>query len=315
MRACDVVVTTCVGSGSEILDEPGLEFRTVVIDECSQATEVSVLVPIVAAARFIHQVVFLGDHHQLPPTVVSKEAASKGLDVSTFARLYLAGLHTNILLVQYRMHPEISKLASRNFYFGKLKANPTAAERKPPKNFPWPSTTEPIAWIDVSNGSEVKERSKSSLKSDEGNEETGTSLWNAQEIECVKWIVETLLSGANSTRAQDIGIISPYSAQVRMLSKTFQMIPGLEVNSVDGFQGREKDVMIVSTVRSNDRKSIGFVQDWRRLNVAMSRARRALIIVGDFKCITESSPIWNQWTTQLKKSKLIMQSHAAPLQL
>lgn len=293
LQSAEVVCATCVGSGHEMLDD--FQFEIVVIDEATQATEPSSIVPLVKRCE---QLVLLGDHFQLPPTVTSSRAAEGGLSTSLFQRLVTLGVEPLLLDTQYRMHPGISHFPSKTFYNGRLKDGIDSSAREHPKGFPWPNKEIPVAFVNV-----------------EGNEETspfaGSSKQNRQEAEVVLRIVEDFLTKGKLSPKQ-IGIISPYNGQVKILKDSLEAKGGLgpqgryrklNVNSVDGYQGREKDVIVLSTVRANAKGRVGFLKDWRRLNVAVTRAREGLVVVGHAATLRNDEH-WNLWLNWVEDKKL-----------
>ncbi len=279
----DIVCATCIGSGHRVLD--AYNFPVVLIDESTQAIEPSTLVPIVKGCR---QLVMLGDHHQLPPTVISRKAEEKGLVRSMFQRLIDAGIKPFMLRTQYRMHPIISEFPSARFYENKLENGVTEKERLAPAGFLWPDWDKPVAFVPI-----------------EGKEMTdaeGASKSNRDEAAALVEVVRLLLEGGE-LNAKDIGVITPYNGQVRLISDMFEqmggrdeggLFKGLEVKSVDGYQGREKEVIVFSTVRANDNQEVGFLSDWRRLNVAITRAKRGLIILGNISTLRNDKN-WAAW--------------------
>ena len=283
IRDADIVCATCIGSGHRVLDS--YNFPIVLIDEATQAIEPSTLVPIVKGCR---QLVMLGDHHQLPPTVISQRAEEKGLVRSMFQRLIDAGIKPFMLRTQYRMHPIISEFPSARFYENKLKNGVTSKDRLAPAGFLWPDWDKPVAFVPI-----------------EGKEMTdaeGASKSNKDEAAALVEVVKSLLEGGELSTI-DIGIITPYNGQVRLISDIFEQIggrdddgkyKGLEIKSVDGYQGREKEVIVFSTVRANDNQEIGFLSDWRRLNVAITRAKRGLIIMGNISTLRNDKN-WSAW--------------------
>ena len=268
IKNADVVLATNAMVMSDMLKDE--IFDVAIIDEGSQQIVASTLIPIMHAKRFI----IAGDHKQLPPTVVSKEA--KELQKSLFEELIEQNpLHATMLRVQYRMNEKIMEFSNEHFYEGKLIAdesvkNHTLADLNvsPPNEYKEvldPSV--PIAFIDT-KGTEAIE----SLP------DRSTSYENEHEANIVKALVDELLS--MGLEPEHIGVISPYLAQVKRIKKLFEE-PVVEVKSVDGFQGREKEVIIISFVRSNPEGKIGFLKDLRRLNVAITRAKRKLVCIGD----------------------------------
>eukprot|EP00850_Spirogloea_muscicola_P010795 SM000064S19817 [mRNA] locus=s64:561445:567297:- [translate_table: standard] len=287
----DMVVATCVGAGDPVLT--GRRFATCVIDEAAQATEPSALIALIASGA--SSVVLVGDPRQLPPTVLSQEALQNGLAVSLFERLQACGIQPLLLNTQYRMHPAIAAFPSKAFYDSKLQSQPRPSDRPAALGFAWPDATKPLAFVDCTDGQEK----------------------GAGVVRIVTGFVE-----ADNVEGgwEAIGIITPYQGQarlvhlllcVRLIQELFQAAgpswEGLEVKSVDGFQGREKEVIIVSTVRAGASGALGFVQDPRRLNVALTRAKRGLVVVGSARTLV-SSPIWRAWLEHMRREGLYMPS-------
>jgi len=280
----EVLCCTCIGSGHELLD--GRSFPRVLIDEATQATEPATLVPMVRGAR---QVVLIGDHRQLPPTVISKRAGEGALDRSLFERLVEMGIEPLMLNTQYRMHPAISDFPNSQFYRGRLVNGVDESERPAPNGMLWPDWDAPIAFLPV-NGGEI-------LSPD------GASKENPVEA---SWVVKILLGllETGELSAGDIGIITPYSGQVRAIRDSMpESLEGIEVRTVDGYQGREKEVIIFSCVRSNNNGVLGFLSDARRLNVALTRAKRGLIVVGNPDTL-RCDGNWEAWLDHIRNRKL-----------
>lgn len=261
-----VVCATLTGLNGELLGRRA--FDLAVIDEAAQATEPACWPAILRCSRLV----LAGDHCQLPPTILSREADEQGLGVSLMERV--VGLHgagvTRRLDVQYRMHAVIMTFPSVAFYDGTLQAHSSVAEHTLldlPDVSPMPLTSMPLEFIDTA-GADY----------DEEAEPGGESRRNPKEAELVCNKVRALLEAG--VRAECIAVIAPYAAQVRFLRERLTM-PELEIDSVDGFQGREKEAVIISLVRSNPEGEIGFLADVRRLNVAMTRARRKLLVIGN----------------------------------
>ena len=270
LDGAEVICTTTIGSGHKLLGNR--RFPVILMDEATQASEPSALVPITRGCR---QLILVGDHKQLPPTVISREAERGGLGRSLFDRLIKCGMPTHMLTTQYRMHPTIREFPSARFYDNKLEDGCTPAERPPAAGFLWPDWDKPVAFVPI-EGFEVED-------------EEGKSKSNIDEAAKVVSIVNDLLAAGDIT-TQDIGVISPYNGQVRLLTDLFyqaggfedgEPYHGLEIKSVDGYQGREKEIIIFSAVRANAAGEIGFLSDKRRLNVAITRARRGLIVLGN----------------------------------
>ena len=257
-------------------------FEQVLIDEATQGIEPETMIPIVTGAK---QLVMVGDHQQLPPVVCCKGAAKAGLGQSLFERLVLRGQNANRLTIQYRMHPCLSVFPSNSFYDGELQNGVGANERQLLKvKVPFPRSDRPMFFYCVDGVEEVGS--------------TGTSYLNREEAYATEKIVTGMLRGG--VRPEQIGIITPYHAQRGYVSSYMarngalrtDLYDDIEVASVDAFQGREKDIIILSCVRSNEKQGIGFLKDQRRLNVALTRAKYGLIILGNPKVLSMASLLW-----------------------
>jgi superfamily I DNA and/or RNA helicase len=261
-----VVCATLTGIDDSLLGDR--TFDLVVIDEASQATEPACWIPLLRAGR----VVLAGDHCQLPPTILSAKAARDGLAVSLMERLVgeLGGGISRRLTTQYRMHEAIMEFSSAEFYESSLVADASVKEHllcDLPGVSTGPLTSTPLTLIDTAGASYSEEL-----------EPDGESRMNPAEAELVVTHVQQLLVGGLAAR--DLAVITPYAAQARHLREQLA-IEGLEIDTVDGFQGREKEAVVISLVRSNATGEIGFLADTRRMNVALTRARRKLIVIGD----------------------------------
>ena len=243
-------------------------FDWAVIDEACQSTEPGTWVPMMCAYR----VVLAGDHCQLPPTVLSDEAAREGFARSLMERVVdiYGGDVTRRLDVQYRMHEEIQRFSSEHFYDGDLQSHESVVahtlsdlDHVADSEF----TILPVSFIDSAGAGWEEEL-----------EPDGESKRNPEEARLVLKKVNQLNESGLSSR--DIAVIAPYAAQVRLI-RDMCSDRDLEIGTVDGFQGREKEAVIISLVRSNERGEIGFLSDTRRMNVALTRARRKLIVIGD----------------------------------
>lgn len=269
--AARVICATLTGLDDRLMR--GTRFDLCVIDEAAQSTEPGCWLPL----RYSQRLVLAGDHCQLPPTILSPEAAAGGLGVSLMERLLQQNDQQPALArqldVQYRMHQEIMTFSSQTFYGNTLVAHPTVANHllcDLPGVTATELTTTPVTFIDTA-GADYNE----ALEPD------GESRFNEGEVQVVQRKLEQLCE-AGVTAAQ-ISIISPYTAQVRLLRDRLKarIDQGLEIGSIDGFQGRENEAVIISLVRSNGEGEIGFLADTRRMNVALTRARRKLIVIGD----------------------------------
>ncbi|MCQ2973628.1 MAG: AAA domain-containing protein [Bacteroidales bacterium] len=265
----EVITCTLVGAANrEIAD---LHYRTVFIDEAAQALEPACFIPIIRAER----VIFAGDHCQLPPTVKSREAIKGGLSKTLFEKIVDNNIPSTMLCEQYRMNKIIMQFSNQQFYDGKLIANSNCADIKVFDD------DMPLEFIDTAGTGFV-----------EKIEPKSQSTYNAEEADLlVKYLtnylqnVELLGSMYN---VNDIGIISPYKAQAELISSLIKNseIPDytkqiITIDTADSFQGREKDIIFISLVRTNSKGEIGFLKDTRRMNVAMTRAKRKLVIFAD----------------------------------
>lgn len=294
LQNADVICTTCVGSGHPRLNN--FRFRQVLIDEATQATEPECLIPIIRGAK---QVIMVGDHCQLGPVVMCKKAARAGLQRSLFERLILLGSRPVRLQVQYRMHPALSEFPSNIFYEGSLQNGVTSEERiYPGLVFQWPRPNAPHFFY-CSMGQEEYSAS-------------GTSFLNRTEAANVeKLVTQWLKNGINPSQ---IGVITPYEGQRSYIvsymqrngSMRKQLYEELEVASVDSFQGREKDFIIVSCVRSNEHQGIGFLSDPRRLNVALTRAKYGVVVLGNPKVLSRQ-PLWHNLLVHYKNNEVLVE--------
>ena len=264
-----VIACTLIGSAHHLMERR--HFGTVFIDEAAQALEAACWTAILKADR----VIFAGDHQQLPPTVKCKEAGHEGLERTLMQKVVKnKPACVTLLDVQYRMNRDIMEFSSRQFYHGQLKAAPSVADRLVSP------IDKPLMWVDTSKCDFGEQQSRSLSRS---NHEEAKLLMKTL-MDYVKLIgMEHLL------REQvDFGIISPYKAQVRLLRKYMRnnkMLKPLRhqitINTVDGFQGQERDVILISLVRDNASGNIGFLNDLRRMNVAITRAKMKLIVFGN----------------------------------
>ncbi|KAL3136519.1 hypothetical protein ABBQ38_005768 [Trebouxia sp. C0009 RCD-2024] len=314
LQNCQVVASTCAGAGDESRLN-GQIFRLVVIDEATQATEPSTLIPLMRGAE---SVVMAGDPRQLPPTVVSRGAEEAGLQVTLFDRLQRSGVEPLLLDTQYRMHPLIAHMPSKLFYGGRLQSGVTAAERPLPVGFPWPNPTCPVALVPCDFGQEQTGQASRTTLIAGGPAavagdvaEGGASFKNEIEADLAIRALLMLLKGGDVKSA---AILSPYNGQVRELQRCFNQTKELapyagmvDISSVDGYQGREADVIVMSTVRCNREGKLGFVTDPRRLNVAISRPRRGLVVVGSPKTLWANDN-WFKWLEWVKENKAVLHS-------
>lgn len=270
LDSATVIAATAAGADSWQLD--GMQFDRVVLDEATQAPDPVALVALLRATK----VVMAGDPFQLPPTVVAKEAIDEGLSSTLFERL-AAGAWSNeyvtLLRVQHRMHEALMAFPNEQTYGGQLRAAPEVAKARledcegvrPDRARPGP-----LVLLDSAGRGWDEER--------EDDDPSTRNPGNAARIAAE---VRRLVS--RGVKPADIGVITPYNAQVRWIRDALDelLAQGLEVSTVDGFQGREKLVILVDLVRSNDLGELGFLADVRRMNVAITRAKRWLLVLGD----------------------------------
>ena len=302
-----VIACTLVGSAHHLLE--GMKFGTLFIDEAAQALEAACWIPMRRASR----VILAGDHCQLPPTVKSIAALRAGLGKTLMERIAENKPEVVTLLkIQYRMNDEIMRFSSDWFYGGKVESAPQIKYRSVL------DYDHPITWIDTS-----KEENQITIEGEDAPEDsasTSSSVSAANQnsdLNFKEQFVGESFGRINKAEAEltlltlaeyftkigkqrvleeriDVGIISPYRAQVQYLKKLIKKYEFfkpyrrlISVNTVDGFQGQERDVILISLVRSNDEGQIGFLKDLRRMNVAMTRARMKLIILGNKDTMTK----------------------------
>lgn len=299
-----VIACTLVGSAHHLLE--GMKFGTLFIDEAAQALEAACWIPMRRASR----VILAGDHCQLPPTVKSIAALRAGLGKTLMERIAENKPEVVTLLkIQYRMNDEIMRFSSDWFYGGKVESAPQIKYRSVL------DYDHPITWIDTSNeenqitieGEDAPEDSASASSAANQNSDlnfkeqfVGESFGriNKAEAELTLLTLAEYFTKISKRRVLEerinVGIISPYRAQVQYLKKLIKKYEFfkpyrrlISVNTVDGFQGQERDVILISLVRSNDEGQIGFLKDLRRMNVAMTRARMKLIILGNKDTMTK----------------------------
>ncbi|ORX53246.1 P-loop containing nucleoside triphosphate hydrolase protein [Hesseltinella vesiculosa] len=288
LNAADVICCTNVGAGDPRVGK--LKFRTVLIDEATQSSEPECMIPLVLGCK---QVILVGDHQQLGPVIMNKKASRAGLCQSLFERLVVLGIRPIRLQVQYRMHPCLSEFPSNMFYEGTLQNGITTQERlRKNVDFPWPEPENPMMFY-VNLGNEEISTS-------------GTSYLNRTEAtNCEKVVTRFMKSGIHPSQ---IGVVTPYEGQRAYIVQYMQssgsmrkdLYKDIEVASVDAFQGREKDYIILSCVRSNEHQGIGFLSDPRRLNVALTRAKYGVVILGNPKILSRH-PLWHHLLVHFKE--------------
>ncbi|KAK8088865.1 hypothetical protein PG997_003826 [Apiospora hydei] len=313
IRGSKVVLATLHGAGGFQLKNEA--FDVIIIDEASQALEAQCWVPLLAAKKAI----CAGDHLQLPPTVKSSNSKTKatvkegekiikGMNLETTLFDRLLSLHGSsikrMLTTQYRMHEKIMRFPSDELYDSKLVAADGVKGRlltDLPGVEDTEDTNEPVIFIDTQGG-DFPEKSeeedtgrKSSVKS-----LLGDSKSNENEAALAKQHVQKLVDAG--VKPEDIAVVTPYNAQLALMAPLKDQFPGIELGSVDGFQGREKEAIIVTLVRSNSEGEVGFLGEKRRLNVAMTRPKRSLIVIGDSDTVQKGSKFLKNWMEWLEEN-------------
>jgi len=278
LNKAEVICSTMVGASR--IELKGKKFSTVFIDEAAQGLEPACWIPILKAQR----VIFAGDHCQLPPTIKSSSAAKEGLNVTLFEKAISRNTADSMLEEQYRMNSHIMEFSNRMFYDGKLMANNTVAD-----------------WLLFNDDLPVEFIDTAGCGFDEQINEETLSSFNPEEADiCIKHLqqyCEILLNNSAIRNIETAAIISPYKAQtIHIKEKIYNcefaepsFINCLSINTVDSFQGQERDIIYISLVRSNSNGKIGFLSDIRRMNVAMTRAKKKLVVIGDSATICQNS--------------------------
>jgi predicted DNA helicase len=278
LEDADVVLSTLSGSGHDAMEKLTHGFEIVIIDEAAQAVELSALIPLKYNAK---RVILVGDPQQLPPTVLSRVAQDLKYETSLFQRIQEAGHKTYMLKTQYRMNPAISHFPKSFFYGNQIVDAPEIAEKT---KRPWHVKKEfaPYLFYNV-KGQEKK---------------LNHSVYNDAEANAVLALVESLLSSFQDYNfTSRIGVITPYKRQQMTLRRAFknkfgdEALDYIDINTVDGFQGQEKDVIIFSCVRAGSGSGVGFLADLRRMNVGLTRAKSSLWVVGH----KESLKVNSEW--------------------
>lgn len=276
-----VVAATLVGSANYQL--AGLQFDTVVIDEAGQALEPACWIPIQKGKKLI----LAGDHHQLPPTIKSQEAAKQGLEETLLEKLIKTQPESVAMLdMQYRMNEKIAEFSSQAFYNSQLKAHDSV------KNWTLGKDIAPLLFLDTA-GCGFDEKLE------------GTSLTNGDEAAFLVKRIEEIFT---ELPLESVGVVSPYKQHLRFLegyidSSEFlsKHRKNISINTIDSYQGQERDAIFISLVRSNTDGEIGFLSDIRRMNVAMTRARKLLVVVGDSATIG-SHPFYEKFITHTQNT-------------
>ncbi|CAH8316930.1 unnamed protein product [Eruca vesicaria subsp. sativa] len=286
-----IVFSTLSFSGSPLLAKSTRGFDVVIIDEAAQAVEPATLIPLATRCK---QVFLVGDPKQLAATVISTVAQDSGYGTSMFERLQKAGYPVNMLKTQYRMHPEIRSFPSKAFYEEALEDG-ADIEAQTTRDWHKYRCFGPFCFFDIHEGKESEHPGA-----------TGSKV-NVDEVEFVLLIYHKLVTMYPELKSSSqLAIISPYRYQVKTFEDRFTQMFGKEaeemvdINTVDGFQGREKDVAIFSCVRANDAGGIGFLSNSRRMNVGITRAKSSVLVVGSAATL-KSDPLWKNLVESAEK--------------
>jgi len=279
-----VVCATCITCGGDLL--VGTAFKKVLFDEAAQATEPASLTPLTMSTE---ELVLIGDHKQLPPPVHCLDAGKLGLCESLFERLGKMGVPRHMLTVQYRMHPCLAAFSSWAFYDSVVTDGIGPGDRPAPIGYPWPDPTRPLCFEGVGDANGGLEQ------------KSGTSLCNPTEAARVSAIAKTIVM-AGDVAAEDVTVITPYSAQAVMLKSQLRGT-GISVSTIDSYQGRETEVIVCSVVRCAASRGVGFLTDVRRFNVLLTRARRGLIVVGH-QATMQCERTWRAWVWHVVREQL-----------
>ncbi|HLU89758.1 MAG TPA: AAA domain-containing protein, partial [Cyclobacteriaceae bacterium] len=294
-RSTQVIASTLVGANNQAMK--GLSFPVVFIDEAAQGLEPATWIPVIRSNR----VVLAGDHCQLPPTIKSLEAAREGLSETLFEKCIKRQPNASKMLnLQYRMPALIMGFSASQFYNRELKAADNTLQHFLRENEPV------MEFIDTAGSGFTEELEEETL-----------STYNAEEARFTLQVLEELLQRTGSALIQEnewnIGLISPYRAQVRKLRELIAeeysfsgikaLTESLTVDTIDAFQGQERDIIVISLVRSNAEGEIGFLSDTRRINVALTRAKRKLVVIGDSATLG-SHPFYMEFLDYVERNHL-----------
>lgn len=294
VRNASVVIATCIGSGMDVLDSKA-NFQRVVIDECTQACETAA---VVALGRRCEQVVLIGDHAQLPATVLSKLAARDGLGISLFERMVNGNsVEPTVLQEQRRMHSSISEFPNKAFYASQLLNAIDDSSLPPVPGFPWTSPDMRVCFVDVASTQEGRR---------------GYSSFNTVEAAAIADVVQNVVRAG--MEPEKIGILTAYLAQKNEIMRAFRerflghLIPVITIDTVDGYQGMERDLILFSATRSNTGRVLGFLADPRRMNVMLTRAKRGVVVFGNGDTLrnSQSESHWPSWLDWVESKQAII---------
>ncbi|KAL5984646.1 hypothetical protein ACLOJK_041266 [Asimina triloba] len=289
----NATLTFCTASASSSLRYYGIKpFQVLVIDEAAQLKECESVIPL--RVKGIEHAILIGDEHQLPSTVNSKVSEVAGFGRSLFERLVLLGHKKHLLDTQYRMHPAISAFPNSKFYDGQLLDGPNVKDARYEKLYLQGPMYGPYSFINIVDGWEELD-------------EISLSWKNIVEVAVVLKIVRSLFKLWESNgESLSVGVVCPYRAQVNAIQEKiadrYEQKDGftLRIKSIDGFQGGEMDIIILSTVRSNSKGKVGFLDNLNRTNVALTRARHSLWILGNALTLVRSDSVWEELITDVK---------------
>ncbi|SMN21961.1 similar to Saccharomyces cerevisiae YLR430W SEN1 Presumed helicase required for RNA polymerase II transcription termination and processing of RNAs [Maudiozyma saulgeensis] len=296
----DIICSTLSGSAHDVLATLGIKFDTVIIDEACQCTELSSIIPLRYGGK---RCIMVGDPNQLPPTVLSGAASNFKYNQSLFVRME-KNTTPYLLNVQYRMHPDISRFPSLEFYNGRLLDGPDMAmiNKRPWHTCP---PLQPYKFFDISTGQQ--EQNKKTM-----------SYVNTEEINVAVELINFLFTKFENDVdfTGKIGVISPYKEQMQRMRRQFTSYFGsfinkyIDFNTIDGFQGQEKEIIIISCVRADDTKSsVGFLKDFRRMNVAFTRAKTSLWILGHRNSLYQNK-LWRNLIEDAESRHSIQKAYA-----
>lgn len=298
LTEAQIICSTLSGSAHDFLLSMSMKFDQVIIDEACQCVELSAIIPLRYGCK---KCIMVGDPNQLPPTVLSQAAASYKYEESLFVRMQRNNPNSVYLLdVQYRMHPAISEFPSAQFYHSKLSDGEGMFEKN---DRPWHQRypLSPYRFFNIAGRHQQSDQTK--------------SFFNAQEAKVAMELVEELMRILPDNKFKGrIGVISPYKEQIRTLRDVFQrkwgstILNEIDFNTVDGFQGQEKEIIIMSCVRASSSGSVGFLSDVRRMNVALTRARTTLWILGNKESLKRDK-IWNKLLTDAESRNCVTSAH------
>ncbi|XP_051219250.1 helicase SEN1 [Lolium perenne] len=282
------IIFCTVSSSSKVASNNKLEL--LVVDEAAQLKECETLIPLRLPA--LKHAILIGDEYQLPATVKSKVCEDALFGRSLFARLSSLGHEKHLLNVQYRMHPSISIFPNTRFYGGKLLDAPSVMQKEHHKKYLPGSMFGPYSFFNIEDGWEDVDELSHSRK-------------NMVEVIVIQEILQNLQKACSKTTKVTVGVICPYTAQVLAVQENLRKMKFgsllVKVNSVDGFQGGEEDIIILSTVRSNSDGVVGFLSNRQRTNVSLTRARHCLWILGNAATLSRSGSIWENLVRNAKE--------------